>query len=145
MRIARLVILAALAPAIARAEPPWLLGEHTFATMDQRDGRPVCIETWTFTEGAMTVRSGEEVVRSRTRITEDHGFFFIAEDQRQSNGLADCMGRRSSETTPNARVMVWPTNGGTIFICRAPERDVAPQVLDRNNCYATLAASAAAR
>lgn len=145
MRIARLVVLAALAPALAHAEPPWLLGEHTFATMDRRDGRPVCTETWTFAEGALTVRSGEEVVHSRTRVTEDHGFFFIAEDQRQSNGLADCMGNRSSAATPNARVMVWRTNGGSIFVCNAPARDVAPQVLNRNNCYATLTPSASAR
>lgn len=127
-------------PSVAQEAPAFTLaGVYLFETDAQKDGRPVCSETWTFgAGGAMTVESGEERVRKRYHTETDRDGTWIVSETLETNGAPDCMGQRTPTVTPGEnRTYVVPMNGGIILTCPAPQRmaDGAPYIA---GCYGSI-------
>jgi hypothetical protein len=136
------VALGISATALAQdTQPLALIGDYDFETAEEVGGRPVCTETWSFSEGGqMLVASGEERVTKSYRFEHDRIGHWLVSASVSTNGLPDCMGNRTpSVSNEERRTYLLPFNSGIILVCPEPARleDGSPFI---NACYASLAA-----
>jgi hypothetical protein len=122
---AGLMMLAIAAPPVFAQdrEPLRLEGLYLFHTYAQRDGQPVCMETWEFeADGVMLIESGAERIRARYRTEMDRDGHWIVSEILETNGAVDCMGHRADGVTPGERrTYLIPMNDGTITTCPPPQ------------------------
>lgn len=137
----KIALALSLLTAAATVEPLQLSGAYTFATNDRDPAtmQPVCTETWSFAaDGAMEVKSGQEMVRKSFRTEYDNDGHWLVTRSISTNGAPDCMGNQASDVDPEERrVLLLPMNGGDIMVCPPPlhTRDGIPLIAD---CFATL-------
>jgi hypothetical protein len=136
------VFLAGLAaiPSLASATPSAPVGEYAWATFVRENGQPVCTETWTFGEGTLTVRSGEEIVRKSLSMEAEGAMPVLVLRNLETNGAPDCMGNRTPVPPQGEyRVLLVPLNSGDIQTCPVP-KGPPPHVI--GECYGSLRATA---
>lgn len=134
-------LIALTLPALALAQDTGfqLQGLYLFHTDAQRDGAPVCMETWEFGPGdQMLVESGQERVRLTFRTETDRDGTWIVRRMLSTNGEPDCMGARTTEVpAEEGRTYIVPMNDGRILTCPPPGRtpDGAPYI---TGCYGAI-------
>jgi hypothetical protein len=137
----KIALAFSLLAATAVVEPLHLDGVYSLTTND-RDPvtfKPVCSETWHFADGnRLTVESGEEVVIETYRTEHDRDGHWLVTARVSTNGLADCMGERSTVVDASERrVLLLPFNSGELMICLPPTHTSEGVPLIRD-CLASL-------
>jgi len=136
-RIAFAIVSAAALTLAAHAAPgPQIDGVYDFAATAQKNGKTVCAERWTFTDGIQTVESGEEVTTQYFHTeTDADGQAWLVTTKAGSNGKPDCLGKR----TPGAinekeekRTAIVVRNNGAFALCPDPvkTKDGTPYIGD---------------
>lgn len=124
-RIVLAIVSAAALTAAAHAAPgPQIDGVYDSAATAQENGKTVCAERWTFSDGIQTVESGEEVATSYFHTERDAGGQdWLVTTKAGSNGKPDCLG----ESTPVAidekketRIAIIMRNNGAFALCPDP-------------------------
>ncbi len=124
-RIVFAVVSAAALAAAAHAAPgPKLDGVYDFAATAQQNGKTVCAERWTFTDGIQTVESGEEVVTLYFHTERDaDGQAWLVTTKAGSNGKPDCLGKRTPgaiDEKVETRTAIVMRNSGAFALCPDP-------------------------
>jgi hypothetical protein len=124
--LATAVFAIAMAFAAAAEPGPILEGIYNFVTTAEKDGKPVCTETWTFNGKTMSVQSGEEISQATFRTETDvEGSSWLISKTTKTNGKPDCMGKSATgtpEQKPENRIYFFVRNSGSIALCPAPTR-----------------------
>jgi hypothetical protein len=123
------------------AQDAGLSGDWVFTSHERGpDGQPVCTELWRFgPDGAMTIESGEEVLRLRYRFEGDETRLWLNAQTLSANGEPDCRNRRTDGVRPGEyRNLILPGDEGDFVVCTPPLRtsDGMDQVGPR--CFGVL-------
>lgn len=128
------------APVVAQQLPhPLSPGTYRFETSARTAVGPVCTEQWELrADGTMTVRSGEEIVERRYRLTHDRDGDWLVGTSLSTNGRPDCTGNvTQSVSAGESRTNILAFNDGSISVCAAPTHtpDGSPYT---SSCYGRL-------
>ena len=100
---------------------PALHGDYYFYTYAEKNGRPVCSETWRFGEdGTLTIRSGQEIATNHFRTEPGEKIMTVLfRSFVSSNGQPDCSGAVNSHPPPGAeeRLESYFAQDGGIVLC----------------------------
>lgn len=119
-----LVSASALIAAAHAAPGPQLDGVYEFAATAQKNGKTVCAERWTFSDGIQTVESGEEVATMYFHTERDaDGQDWLVTTKAGSNGKPDCLGKRTPgaiDDKEETRIAIVVRNNGAFALCPNP-------------------------
>lgn len=136
-RIAFALLAAAALAAAAQAAPgPQIDGVYAFAATAMKNGKTVCTERWTFTDGIQTVESGEEVTTQYFHTERDaEGQAWLVTTKAGTNGKPDCLGKRTAgsiDEKEETRTAIVMRNNGAFALCPDPvkTKDGTPYTAD---------------
>lgn len=134
-----LMLASAVGQAGAAEQGPFVLqGVYRFVSEAKgADGKPVCVERWTFdADGIETVESGEEVVRKRFHVEGDRPpKYYLVSTTLETNGKPDCVGQINPVPHAESRVFFMPMNSGSLMLCPEPAPPVGGNPPLIGNCY----------
>jgi hypothetical protein len=119
---------------------PVFHGDYYFYTFQEKDGRPVCSETWRFADdGTQTIRSGEEIATQRFRTApgrKNTTLLFLTFVS--SNGKPDCENalNRDAPKDQEWRILGYKAADGGIVLCREGSVGSTPVLTPIGHLYA---------
>ena len=105
----------------AEYKKPVLRGDYYFYTYAEKDGHPVCSETWRFADdGTLTIRSGQEIATNHFRTEPGEKIMTVLfRSFVSSNSEPDCAGAVNSHPPPGTeeRLESYIARDGGIVLC----------------------------